>query len=470
MNSQNRYKPYQVGIELVKGCNFSCQMCPVPLYREENAWEFISLELLEKLVSEIEENDSVKVIWLVHFGEPLAHPKLRECFSIINRVHNKFKRRVILHTNASLLKGEKIEALLDIPAVTELTFSFDGFGDKESFEFLRGKHFDKVIQNIRYFSAQAHVRRPDLKLSTCSVVPKADELKGWEGPIPSTEEVLQNYKNLFEPLKIIVHPRPMIDFSGNEILPIMGQKADRVFGGCHFVEKDSLYFTVTGKAQPCCNVFNEEFNVGDIQQANFDGLLNSEAMNGLRHALRLDQRENLAFCKNCSLSNGRQLSAEQLSQLWVERHTAHPLEADERQHIFGLVDPGVLNDAQMLLNIWQQRQQPKLGTEQRSAPSGHIDTVIVRGDSVNLSGWAADDVDESPLTSFSVFVDGQAWAIDQLNYVMRSDVAASLQRNAWKFSGFSLDISDMQAGEHQLLLRIANSAGLQSDLLAQCVV
>lgn len=43
MSPQKRFKPYQVGIELVKGCNFTCQMCPVPLYCEESAWEFMSL-------------------------------------------------------------------------------------------------------------------------------------------------------------------------------------------------------------------------------------------------------------------------------------------------------------------------------------------------------------------------------------------------------------------------------------------
>ena len=56
----NQYKPQEIGIELVKGCNFSCQMCPVPLYREDQAWQFMPLELVEKIVSEIEANDSVK--------------------------------------------------------------------------------------------------------------------------------------------------------------------------------------------------------------------------------------------------------------------------------------------------------------------------------------------------------------------------------------------------------------------------
>ncbi|MEQ1637188.1 MAG: radical SAM protein [Methylococcales bacterium] len=470
MNLQKRFKPQQIGIELVKGCNFSCQMCPVPLYREESVWEFISLELLDKLVTEIEANDSIKTIWLVHFGEPLAHPKLRECFEILNRVHSKFKRKVILHTNASLLKGEKVAALLEVPVVTDLTFSFDGFGDKASFEFLRGNHYDKVIENITHFSGQAALKRPDLKLSTCSVVPKEEELKGWDGYIPSAEEVHDNYLKLFEPLHIAVNQRPMIDFSGNEILPITSNKPEKVFGGCHFVEKDSLYFAVTGKAQPCCNVFNEEFNVGDIQNSNFDALLNNDKMNEIRHLLRLDQRQQLPFCKNCSQSNGRILSAEQLLQFWMTRHAEYPLNELERQHIFGLVDPEVINDAQLLLTIWQRRNAIKQSDSTRRAPEGHIDGVAVEADKVIINGWAADYVDGSPLTGFAVLVDGQPWAIDSINWSIRSDVAASLQRNEWKFSGFTLLLSGIAIGQHQLKIRCSNSAGFVTEFVEQVIL
>ncbi|NOT86369.1 MAG: radical SAM protein [Methylococcaceae bacterium] len=472
MDLQKNFKPQQIGIELVKGCNFSCQMCPVPLYREESVWEFISLELLDKLVTEIEAHDSIKTIWLVHFGEPLAHPKLRECFEILNRVHLKFKRKVILHTNASLLKGEKVAALLDTSVVTDLTFSFDGFGDKASFEFLRGNHFDKVMQNITHFSEQAVLRRPDLKLSTCSVVPKAEEIKGWGGYVPSAEEVHNNYIKIFEPLNIVVNQRAMIDFSGNEVLPITSNKPDKVFGGCHFVEKDSLYFAVTGKAQPCCNVFNEEFNVGDIQSSNFDALLNNDKMNGIRHLLRLDQREQLPFCKNCSLSNGRNLSAEQLLQFWTARNTDYPLNALEKQHIFGLVDPGVINvnDAQLLLDIWQRRNASKPDKVEKTTPEGHIDAVVIDVDKLSITGWAADLLDGSPLTHFTVLLDDVVWTIDTVTWSMRSDVAASFQRSEWKFSGFTLSLSGVAVGDHQLKIQIANSTGLIMELVKRVTV
>jgi radical SAM protein with 4Fe4S-binding SPASM domain len=451
----NYYTPQQVGIELVKGCNFTCQMCPVPLYREVNAWEFMSLDMVEQIVSEIEKTESVKTIWLVHFGEPLAHPKLRECLEIISRVHRKFRRQVILHTNASLLQKEKVAALLETDAVTDLTFSFDGFGDKESFELLRGPHYDKVLHNISEFSKLARQKKPDLKLLTCSVMPKASELSGWEGEIPNYAEVTDNFKQVFEPLGVMVQHREMIDFSGNEDLPITGKKQESIFGGCHFVEQDSLYFAVTGKVQPCCAVFNEDFNMGSIEESNFQQLLNNEPMNALRHDLRLDQRDNLEFCKNCSLSVGGDKTESKLREFWTDRHPQHPLLADEKKHIFGILEPESLNDTQMLLSILQDR----VNHLDVSVPVGSIDSVKLHNKMLTISAWAADQHDAAPLTDIHVFIDKQPYDIADIRFLPRADVARHWGNKQWLYSGIEIDIAGVESTCCLVEISVKNSTG-----------
>lgn len=459
----NQYKPQEVGIELVKGCNFSCQMCPVPLHRDEIVWQFMPIKLVEKIVEEICKHDSVKTIWLAHLGEPLAHPNLIDCLEVISKVHNKFKRRVVLHTNGSLLNKEKAAALLETTAVTELTLSFDGFGDKESFEFLRGKHYDKVIRNISTFSLQAQSKRPDLKIATCSVMPKKSELTGWEGVFPEFQTVEENFKNLFSPLGITVQHRPMIDFSGNEELPITGTRQEKVYGGCHFVEQDSLYFTATGKAQPCCVVFNDEFNVGTIQEQNFDTLLNNNDMNSLRHDLRMDRRNNLPFCHNCSLSTGGNLTSSIFQKFWSDRHKKYPLNHDELNHVFGLISPDGINDADLLLKILQKRANQKK-TSENPAPSGFIDSIHFSAGSLSVNGWAADEIDASPLTYFKICVDGQERDISDINYVIREDVANYWQKREWIFSGFKLIIENVPVGKYEVELEVKNSDGVSTFL------
>jgi len=126
-----------IGIELVRGCNFRCVMCPVTAHDKLGIIQHMDLELLEKITSQIEMNPTINTIWLFNFGEPLLHPRLRECLEIVSSSKVARNANVIMHTNASLLKGEKADALLDIPIVKQLVISFDGLGDKQSYEDLR---------------------------------------------------------------------------------------------------------------------------------------------------------------------------------------------------------------------------------------------------------------------------------------------------------------------------------------------
>ena len=76
------YKPQSAGIELVRGCNFSCPMCPVTSFEslESQKFQFIDLELLRHFAGELDRHPSIKTVWFFHFGEPLAHPPMRSAF------------------------------------------------------------------------------------------------------------------------------------------------------------------------------------------------------------------------------------------------------------------------------------------------------------------------------------------------------------------------------------------------------
>src|ERR1044072_1011078 len=124
------------GIELVRGCNFACPMCPVTSYEalEPHKFQFIDLDLLRHFAEELDRHPSVRTVWFFHFGEPLAHPRYEECLSILHGSEVARNANVIQHTNGSLLHGARADAILDIPIIKNLVISFDGFGDRVSFE------------------------------------------------------------------------------------------------------------------------------------------------------------------------------------------------------------------------------------------------------------------------------------------------------------------------------------------------
>jgi hypothetical protein len=286
--------PKTVGIDFVRGSNFTCPMCPVTSNASPESQRFIDPALLQQLGNEIDRWPSIQTIWLFRFAEPLAHPRFRRCLEILHTSRVARDAFVIQHTNASLLTGDKAQAILDIPVIKKLVFSFDGFGDRHSFERLRGPHYNHVLANIRAFAHEAKTRRPDLILATCTILPRENEVPALD--IPPRTEARGQLDELFGPLGISVETRDMHDYSGNDNLPISGQKPARVFCGCHFVEQDFLYFTVNGRAQPCCAVYSESFHVGQFPRDTFDTLLNNDHMGRLRHALRMDRRAELPFC------------------------------------------------------------------------------------------------------------------------------------------------------------------------------
>jgi hypothetical protein len=289
--------PKTVGIELVRGRNLTCPMFPVTsnASAESQRFQFIDLALLQQLGEEIDRWPSIQKILFFHFGEPMAHPHFRRCPEILHTSRVARNAFVIQHTNASLLTDDKAQAILEIPVIKTLVFSFDGFGDRQSFERLRGPHYyDHVLTNIRAFAHEAKTRRPDLILATCTILPRENEVPRLD--IPPRTVAQGQLDEPFGPLGISVETRDMHDYSGNDNLPISEQKPARVFGGCHFVEQDSLYFTVNGRAQPRCAVYSESFHVGHFPRDTFGALLNNDHMGRVRHALRMDRRADLPFC------------------------------------------------------------------------------------------------------------------------------------------------------------------------------
>lgn len=314
--------PRTVGIEIVRGCNFSCTMCPVP--QNKIPIQFMELATLQAIVDELDRWPTVETIWFFNFGEPLLHPQYRECLEILYSSQVARRAKVIQHTNASCLTGDMAEAILEIPIIDKLVFSFDGLGDKESYERYRGKHYDDVLENIKSFAAAAKIRRPELTLATCTIIPD------------NSGTSADSLDDVFGPIQVAVERRNLHDYNGNSNLKHQTVKHPAK-GGCSFIEEDSLYIAFDGTVQPCCAVIDKSFAIGNIKDADFGDILNSKEMKEFRHMLRLDRREEIEHCRRCTLSIGMG-GDEHLKSLWMKRDRQFLVDdAEERKYIFGEV-------------------------------------------------------------------------------------------------------------------------------------
>lgn len=298
---ETKLYPHNIGIELVRGCNFKCAMCPVTTH-QKGPMEYMQISTLQLILDKLKEEDiNPNVLWFFNFGEPMAHPNFIEAMELTYKSGVFKDSYSVMHTNASYLSGEKAEAILDIPLIKKIVFSFDGFGDRESYSSLRGNHYDLVLKNIRDFSVNAKTKRPDLILETATIIPRQGEVHGLN--VVSIEEATNNLRDLFEPIGVNVVTRHLHDYSGADKLGVSSCKSP-VIGGCVFLEEYTLVFTTDGQVLPCCSVFDKKYAIGSIFHNSPIEMINSKKLEIIRHSTRLDLRDNIPMCKNCTLSMG----------------------------------------------------------------------------------------------------------------------------------------------------------------------
>jgi len=140
--------PELIGLEIASSCNLSCIHCPPHLKEFKDKvrkFGIMDMELFHKLMDEIDNFDERRIA-LHKDGEPLIHPKIEE---ILQRVKKNHDHTIYLTTNAHYLT-EKIGISLLENKIDILNFSL-GASSKEFYEKVRGKGFEKIMNNIHAF-------------------------------------------------------------------------------------------------------------------------------------------------------------------------------------------------------------------------------------------------------------------------------------------------------------------------------
>ena len=139
-----RFHLRQAYLLLTRRCNLSCSHC---IRSSDSSFnQFISVNLAERIISQLSEESSSPVL-LLSGGEPALHPQFGK---IVELAAARFKR-VIINTNGLLLK--KIIALPGLADNLEVQISVDG--DRRTHESIRGLDtYDKTLHNIRLIAEE----------------------------------------------------------------------------------------------------------------------------------------------------------------------------------------------------------------------------------------------------------------------------------------------------------------------------
>lgn len=138
--------PLFLDIEATSACNLKCPHCIQTTMNFKRG--FMQWDIYEKIIDEASANGCYGCKFhTIGRGEPLLH---KDIVKMVQYAKKKGLIDVYLNTNATLLNTRMINDLLD-SGLDRISFSVDGYTEKQYKETRVGANFSEVMTNIIYF-------------------------------------------------------------------------------------------------------------------------------------------------------------------------------------------------------------------------------------------------------------------------------------------------------------------------------
>lgn len=300
-----KVKPFQITIDISGKCNAKCPFCLRQIKGIKNN-EFMPKEVFYKIIEQVKEINSIKVISLSAYGEPLLHPNFDEFVSYLHRMNYN----ILVTTNMSLA-DKHYDSLLK---VSHIMFSLEGW-DKSSYEkYRKNLNFEKVYGNIKEFDSIIKIKRQNKEKTPSRAI----------NFLVTKNSQIKEFITLWKPYSDLIHiglmKNPISWDSQNqcfkqicsselkqEIIPSLQLK------GQNNCTQPFNVITIqsNGKLRFCCNDYDCSYNLGDYKNIReyfknpYFKLIRKEILN-----------KKLNICKNCF--GNSEASLEYLSQYLPE--------------------------------------------------------------------------------------------------------------------------------------------------------
>ncbi|MCQ6563033.1 radical SAM/SPASM domain-containing protein [Paenibacillus mendelii] len=278
----------KVYIEITSVCNLACSFCPQTARQSK----FIQLDAFNHILDQIKPHTNH--IYLHVKGEPLLHPRIDE---LLDASHAKgFK--VNITTNGTLIQ-KKMSKLIGKPALRQMNFSLHSFDGHEGSEDREG-----YLANILTFVREAVKHNVIISFRLWNLdqdnVTNAQRNRNRE-----TLEVLEKEFNLDFKIEEKVAPGSGVKIADRIYLnqdhefqwPSLDAPEDNGKGFCHALRSQAAIL-VDGTVVPCCLDGEGVINLGNVNNAPFSEIVESERANNLFYGFsRREAVEEL--CRKC---------------------------------------------------------------------------------------------------------------------------------------------------------------------------
>ena len=299
-------RPYLIYIDPVNYCNLHCPLCPTGSGTLQRLRGMMSLEEFRSYVDSVA--PFAYEITLTNWGEPLLNPSL---FDLVRYARSK-NLSTNLSSNLNRLNPEEADSLLTC-GLEYLIISMDGATQESYARYRVGGRLNTVIANTRHLIQ----RRRDLGLSSPMIRWQFIMMKHNEHEIGAARNLAREVG--VDQIRFITVGIPFEASNKDELAqawfpdnpayrpfdpaypPAAGRRGIR----CPFLFR-SLTVNPGGGVSPCCIVYDERYDFGNLLKENLETLWNNDQFQSARRCQtgNNDSRPE-TVCQRCLLYDRR---------------------------------------------------------------------------------------------------------------------------------------------------------------------
>lgn len=283
--------PRFIELEITNHCNFKCLMCKTGLGIAKRKRGYMTDEVFEKIVSEIE--GSGTILKFVGQGEPPLHDEF------LNYIKYASERGIICHltTNGSLLTDKMIEGIIDA-GLSSIKFSFQGVDQKGYEEMRQGNNFEILTSIVKkMYNKRGNLEKPFIIVGTSITDESAEDVNKFKNLFEDFSDKIEVGRTTLEYIDLDKLEDEKLRNRIKELKEKQTLKKVR-YKHCHQVF-DVMTIRWNGDVSACCADADGVMTIGNIKENSIKEIWSCKKLSKYREILAANEYEKLPLCINC---------------------------------------------------------------------------------------------------------------------------------------------------------------------------
>lgn len=283
MKNNNKLK--RINIELSARCGYQCIGCPNTYMKRDKG--SMTLDLFESIVNEI--SDTIDIVYLANFGEPLLNKQIPEMLELLRGAPIK---SVLSTSGAPLHTFNNLEFLTSLD---ELIISINGFDQETYAKHQKGGDLGNVLSGLDNLGPIMQSAETNYVLQLVANKYNLEDI-----------EKIDSFAKEYSFDSIIIKSFNVMDNKQetfDEFIPpnsIFSRYKERVLGENSQIKapcKEWFVINWNGDVNPCCWNYEGDIILGNVKKEGVFGVWNSKGARDFRE--KIARKEYIDICVNC---------------------------------------------------------------------------------------------------------------------------------------------------------------------------